>query len=96
MLPGANVDPERRMLPEVSLVIGWLLTEAIGAGLALPSFVSPFELVSVPPSLVPSFVPVRPPLVPPFKPLFVLPPLPPFEPPLPAPLVPPLVPSFGS
>ena len=35
VLPGANVDPERRILPEVSLVIGWLLTEAMGAGLGL-------------------------------------------------------------
>ena len=42
VLPGANVELERRILPEVSLVAGWLLTEARDAGLWLPSFVLPF------------------------------------------------------
>ena len=100
VLPGANVEPESRMFPEVSLVIGWLLTEAMGAGLVLPSpfglplvpsFMPPFDPLSVPP-LVSSLVPVVPPLLPPLVPPFVTPLLPPFEPPLAPPLVPLLAP----
>ena len=66
MLPGANAEPERIMLPDVSLVIGWLLREAIEAGLALPSFV-PLSESPLLPALLPPDVPSVWPLVPLFS-----------------------------
>lgn len=100
VLPGANVEPERSMLPEVSLVIGWLLTKAMGAEFALPSpiglslapsLVPPLEPLSVSP-LVPPFVPVVPPLVPPFESLLVSALVPPVVPPVVPPTVSPVSP----
>lgn len=77
VLPGGKVEPERRMLPDVSLVMGWLLTEAMGAGLGVSSFLGLGVSPAVPPLvplLVPSLLPVVPPVWPvvPLVPLFSL------------------------
>ena len=83
VLPGANVELKSRILPEVSLVTGWLLTEARGSGLWLPSFVPPFAPESVLP-LVPMLdLPLAPRLVPslvaPFRSWPVAPVVPPVD-----------------